>query len=56
MYKVNSFTNNTWGTDEVSVAVTLHGIKEGSNVDLPYNYTPQKLPPILDYCLIWKPD
>lgn len=49
MYIVNS-TNNTWGIDEVSVAITHHGIKEGSNVDLPDNYTPPKLPPILDYC------
>lgn len=49
MYLVNS-TNNTWGIDEVSVAITLHVIKGGSNVYLPDNYTPQKLPPILEYC------
>lgn len=49
MYIVNS-TNNTWGIDEVSVAITLYRNKEGPNVDFPDNYTPPKLPPILHYC------
>lgn len=49
MYVANS-TNNIQGIDEISVTITFYRIKEGSNVDLPDNRTPLKLPPILDYC------
>lgn len=48
MYVANS-TNNIQGIDEISVTITFYRIKEGSNVDLPDNRTPLKLPPILDY-------
>lgn len=49
MYVANS-SNNIQGIDEISVTITFYRIKEGSNVDLPDNRTPLKLPPILDYC------